>query len=122
MTLARDVSKFEIEFHQLLHPVGLFLVQFLCDSEVHKVVMVSVNDSLVWVPYEAWSPGQKSVDNGKKFLVINVPVSLHGIEGSGKESDGMELAFLIPLLKDGADSISGGVTINCELIVKTGLS
>ena len=37
------------------------------------------------------------------------------------ESDGMELAFLIPLLKDGANSISRGVTIDHELIFKSGL-
>jgi hypothetical protein len=34
----------------------------------------------------------------------------------------MELAFLIPLLKDGANSIGGGVTINHKLVVKSGLS
>ena len=62
------------------------------------------------------------MDNGKKFLVIYVPIPLCGIKSSGKESDGVELAFLIPLLKDGADSIGGGVAINCELILKSGLS
>ena len=64
----------------------------------------------------------KSVDDGKKFLVVYIPVSLSSVEGLGKESDGVELAFLIPLLKDGADSIGGGVAINRELIFKTGLS
>ena len=62
------------------------------------------------------------MDNGKKFFVIDIPVLLHGVEGSGKESDGMELAFLIPLLKDSANRVSGGVAINCELVVKSGLS
>ena len=62
------------------------------------------------------------MDNSKKFLVINVPVSLRGIKSSGKESDGMELAFLIPLLKDSADGISRGVAIDRELVFKSGLS
>ena len=61
------------------------------------------------------------MDNGKKFFVIDVPVLLCSIKGSGKESDGMELAFLIPLLKDSANRVSGGVAINCELVVKSGL-
>ena len=34
----------------------------------------------------------------------------------------MELAFLIPLLKDGANCVSGGVAINRELIFELGLS
>ena len=34
----------------------------------------------------------------------------------------MELAFLIPLLKDGADSVGGGVAINDELVFKPGVS
>ena len=84
--------------------------------------MVGIDDGFVWVPHKVWSPSRESVDDGEKFLVVYVPVSLRGIEGSGKESDGMELAFLIPLLKDGADSVSGGVAIDRELVVKTGLS
>ena len=84
--------------------------------------MVGVDEGLVRVSYKIWSPSCESVDDGKKFLVVYVPVSLCGIESSGKESDGMELAFLIPLLKDSADSIGGGVAINCELIFKSGLS
>ena len=84
--------------------------------------MVGIDDGFVWVSYEVWSPGRESVDNGEKFFVIYVPILLRGIERSGKESDGMELAFLIPLLKDGADSVSGGVTVNCELVLEPGLS
>ena len=84
--------------------------------------MVSVDDSLVWVSYEVWSPSRERMDNSEKFLVIYVPVSLCGIESSGKESDRVELAFLIPLLKDGADGISRGVTIDRELVFKSGLS
>ena len=34
----------------------------------------------------------------------------------------MELAFLTLLLKDGADSIHGGVAINHKWVLKTGLS
>ena len=83
--------------------------------------MVGVDDGFVRVSYEIWSPSRKSVDNGKKFFVIDIPVLLRGVKSSGKESDGMELAFLIPLLKDGADSISGGVAIDHELIFKSGL-
>ena len=62
------------------------------------------------------------MDDGKKFLVIDVPVSLRSIKSSGKESDGMELAFLILLLKDGTDSIGRGVAVDRELIFKSGLS
>ena len=84
--------------------------------------MVGIDDGLVWVPYEVWSPSRKGVDNGKKFFVIYVPVSLGGVESSGKESDGVELAFLILLLKDGANSISGGVAIDGESVFESGLS
>ena len=84
--------------------------------------MVGVDDCLVRVSYEVWSPSCKSMDNGEKSFVVYIPVSLGGVEGSGKESDRMELAFLIPLLKDGANSVSGGVAINRELVVKSGLS
>ena len=34
----------------------------------------------------------------------------------------MELAFLIPLLKDGANSVSGGIAIDRELVLEAGLS
>ena len=81
----------------------MFLVEFSCDFEVHKVIVVGVDEGFVWVPYKVWSPSRKGVDDGKKFLVVDVPVSLCSIESSGKESDGVELAFLIPLLKDGAN-------------------
>ena len=74
------------------------------------------------VSYEVRSPSRESVDNGKKFFVVNIPISLCGVEGSGKESDGMELAFLIPLLKDGADSIGGGVAVDCESVFEAGLA
>ena len=84
--------------------------------------MVGVNDGLVWVSYEVWSPSCESVYNGEKFLVIDVPVSSCGIESSGKESDRVELAFLIPLLKDGANSVSGGIAIDRELVFESGLS
>ena len=122
MTFAGDVSEFKVEFREFLHPAGLFSVQFSCNFEVREVVMVGINDGLVWVPYEVWSPSRKGVDYGEKFFVIDVPVSLRGIESSGKESNGVELAFLIPLLKDGADSIGGGVAVNCKLIFKSRLS
>ena len=84
--------------------------------------MVSVDEGFVWVSYEVWSPGRESVYDGKKFFVVDIPILLCSIESSGKESDGVELAFLIPLLKDSADSVGGGVAINCELIFKSGLS
>ena len=74
------------------------------------------------VSYKVRSPGCEGVNNGEKFFVVYVPVSLCSIESSGKESDGMELAFLIPLLKDGANSVSGGVAIDCESVFKAGLS
>jgi hypothetical protein len=84
--------------------------------------VVGVNDGFVRVAYEVWSPSGKGVDNGEKFLVVYVPVSLRGVEGSGKESDGVELAFLIPLLKDGANSVSGGVAIDREPVFESGLA
>ena len=84
--------------------------------------MVGVNDGLVWVSHEVWSPSCEGMDNGEKFFVVDVPISLCSVESSGKESDGVELAFLIPLLKDGADSVGGGVAINRESIFKSGLS
>ena len=84
--------------------------------------MVGIDDGLVRVPYAVWSPGCKGVDDSEQFLVVDVPISLCSIASSGKESDGVELAFLIPLLKDGADSVSGGVAINRESFFKTGLS
>jgi hypothetical protein len=40
----------------------------------------------------------------------------------GKESDGVELAFLTLLLKDSADSVGGGVAINYKWVLKMGLS
>ena len=101
--------------------MGLFPVQFLCNLEVHKVVVVGIDNGLVWVPYEVRLPSRESMNNGEKFLVIYVPVSLHGVEGSGKESNGMELAFLIPLLKDGTNSIGRGIAIDCELVFELGL-
>ena len=84
--------------------------------------MVSVDKGFVRVSYEVWSPGRESVYDGEKFLVVDIPISLCSIKSSGKESDGVELAFLIPLLKDSADGVSGGVTINCELVLEAGLS
>jgi hypothetical protein len=84
--------------------------------------VVSVDNGLVRVSYEVWSPSCKSVNNGKKFFVVYIPVLLSGVEGSGKESDGMELAFLVPLLKDGANSVSGGVAINRKLVFESRLS
>ena len=83
--------------------------------------MVGIDDGFVWVSYEVWLPSCKSVNNGEKFFVVYVPISLSGVESSGKESDGMELAFLIPLLKDGANSISRGVAINHKLVFEAGL-
>ena len=84
--------------------------------------MVGIDDGFMWVPYEVRSPSCESVDNSEKFFVIYIPVLLRGVERSGKESDGVELAFLIPLLKDGADGIGGGVTFDHELIFESGLS
>ena len=83
--------------------------------------MIGIDDGLVWVSYEVRSPGCESVYDGKKFLVVDVPISLCGIESSGKESNGVELAFLIPLLKDGANSVGRGIAIDRELIFKAGL-
>ena len=83
--------------------------------------MIGVNDGLVRVSYKVWSPSREGVYDGEKFLVVYVPVSLRGIESSGKESDGVELAFFIPLLKDGANSVSGGVAIDRESVLKAGL-
>ena len=112
VALARDVPQFEVKFRQFLHPAGLLSVQFPRNLEVCEVVMIGIDDGFVRIPYEVRSPSCEGVDNGEEFFVIYVPVSLCGVEGSGKESDGMELAFLIPLLKDSADSVSGGVAID----------
>jgi hypothetical protein len=122
MTLARDVSKFEVKFRQFLHPTGLFPVEFSCDFKIGKVVVVGIDNGFMWVSYKVRSPSCESVYNGEEFLVVDVPISLRGIEGSGKESDGVELAFLIPLLKDGANSVSRGVAINRESVLESGLS
>ena len=84
--------------------------------------MVGVDDSFVRVSYKVRSPSCEGMYYGEKFLVVDVPVSLRGIKSSGKESDGMELAFLIPLLKDGANSVSGGVAIDRESFFESGLS
>ena len=84
--------------------------------------MVGIDDSFMRVSYKVRSPSCESVDNGEKFFVVYIPVSLSGIESLGKESNGVELAFLIPLLKDGADSVGGGIAINRELVFKLGLS
>ena len=84
--------------------------------------MVGIDNSLVWVPYEVRSPGCEGMDDGKEFFVIYIPVALSGVESSGKESDGVELAFLIPLLKDGANSVSRGVAIDRESVLESGLS
>ena len=104
-----------------MHPASLLSIQFLCNLEVCKVVVIGIDDGLVRVSYKVQSPSRESVDNGKKFFVVYVPVSLCGIKSSGKESDRMELAFLIPLLKDGADSVGGGIAINRKLVFKSGL-
>ena len=84
--------------------------------------MIGIDNGFMWVSYKIRLPSRKGMDHRKKFFIVYIPVSLHGIKGSGKESDGMELAFLIPLLKDGADSIGGGITINRKLIFEMGLS
>ena len=76
----------------------------------------------MWVSYKVWSPSHESVDNSEKFFVIYIPITLSGVESSGKESDGMELAFLIPLLKDGANSVSGGIAIDRKLVFEPRLS
>ena len=73
--------------------------------------MVGVDEGFVRVPYEVWSPGRESMYDGKQFFVIDIPISLCGIESLGKESNRVELAFLIPLLKDGTDS----VTCSCHV-------
>ena len=83
--------------------------------------MVSIDNHFVWVSYEVRLPGHESMDYSKKFFVVNVPVSLRGVKSLGKESDGVELAFLIPLLKDGANSVSRGIAINRELVFEVGL-
>jgi hypothetical protein len=62
------------------------------------------------------------VDNGKKFFVVNVPVSLGHVKSSGKESDGMELAFLIPLLKDHSHHVGRGIAVHDEGVLKLRLS
>ena len=90
--------------------------------EVCEVVVIGVDEGFVWVSYEVRSPGCEGVYNGEQFLVVDILISLCGIENSGKESDRVELAFLIPLLKDGADGVGRGVAINRELIFKSRLS
>ena len=90
--------------------------------EICKVVVIGIDDGLVRVSYEVRSPSCESVDHSEKFFVVYIPVSLSGVEGSGKESNGVELAFLIPLLKDGANSVSGGIAIDRELVFESGLS
>ena len=62
--------------------------------------MVGVHNGFVWVSHKVWSPSCEGMDYGEKFFIVYVPVSLRGIESSGKESDRMELAFLIPLCYD----------------------
>ena len=84
--------------------------------------MIGVDEGFVWVSYKVRSPSRKSVYNGEKLLVVDIPISLCGIKSLGKESDGVEPAFLIPLLKDGANSVGGGVAIDDELIFKSRLS
>ena len=83
--------------------------------------MVSIHDGFVGAFYKVWSSNCESMDYSKKFLVVDVPVPLCGVESLGKESDRMELAFLIPLLKDSTNRKGRGITVNDELFFKLGL-
>jgi hypothetical protein len=67
-------------------------------------------------------PGFECVNDGEKFLVVDIPVSLGCIESLGKESDRVELAFLIPLLKDHSHCVGRSVTIYNEGVLKLRLS
>jgi hypothetical protein len=84
--------------------------------------MVGIDDGSVNVADKIRTPSFECVDYGKKFLVVYVPVPLGRVESSGKESDGMELAFLIPLLKDRSHRVGRSVTIHNKGVFKLGLS
>jgi hypothetical protein len=94
----------------------------MCGFEVGQVVVVCVDNGLMNVANEVRVPGFKCMNNGKKFLVVDVPVPLGHIESLGKESNRVELAFLIPLLKDRSHHVGGSVTIHNEGVLKLRLS
>ena len=122
MAFAGYVSKFKVKWCEELHPSCLASIQLVCGFEICQVVVVGVNNGPVNVANEVWSPGFECVDNGKKFFVVYVSVSLGRIESSGKESDGMELAFLIPLLKNRSYRIGRSIAIYNEGVFELGLS
>ena len=55
-------------------------VQLLHGFKIHEVVVVSIDDHLVHIAYKVQLPSHQSVDDGKKFFVVDVPVSLHCIK------------------------------------------
>src|ERR1700679_338572 len=81
-----------------------------------------MDDGSMNVADKIGAPGFECVDNGKKFFVVYVPVSLGRIECSGKESDRVELAFLIPLLKDHSHRVGRSVAIYDKGVFELGLS
>ena len=93
MALAQNVLKFKVKFHQFLHLADLFLVQFLCGFEVDQVVVVYVDNRLMYIAYKVGLPSCKGVDNDEKFLVINVPIALHCISVRERKVTGWSLSF-----------------------------
>ena len=84
--------------------------------------MIGVNDGFMCVSHKIGSPCLQRMYDCEQFFVVNVPIVLHCVQSLGKESDGVELAFFTPLLKDSANCISGGIAINNKGVFETWLS
>ena len=80
--------------------MGLSTIKHFCCSEVFQVVVVCEYLYLVLCPFTVSAPVLKCVDDGQKFLVVDIIVDLRRLELSGVERHWVQLVFFVSLGQD----------------------
>ena len=108
------MDHFEVEVGEVNEPTRLSTVKRLGLSEISKVLMVGKDLYRERGTVEVVTPRLQGANNGEKFAIIDIIVTLGGGEGLGEVGTRMPIAVGIGLKEDGARRVFGCVGGNGE--------
>jgi hypothetical protein len=71
--------------------------EVLCRSEIKKVLMIGEHDDRVGISFKVMPPCFQDMDDGEKFMIVDLVVSFSGVKGLQKVSARMVCSILVSL-------------------------
>src|SRR5215467_10612812 len=108
----------KVELGKELAPASLSTSKNLRGGEIFQILVVRDNVDRERSTFKVMSPDTEGLEDGQKFLVMSVIVSLGGVKGAGVESNRVDFTVFRDHGENGHESIVGGISFDNELGVR----